>query len=177
MSDDERQVVSAKKDVVSEIRQACFHFADLYFHFSRVLIDELGYEKGRALIEKAVRNRAVERGERLRKRAIEQNLPLTLETWAKITDIPFRGWDKSLGRMCCPYATAWLPRFEENPWFREIAELYCNVNDPQVTETFTGNTSQRITRNVLRGDETCEREYFPAPGSCSGQQAHSQGKP
>lgn len=159
MSGNDKGMIPAK-EAVSEIRQACFHFADLYFHFSKVLIDEFGREKGKALIERAVRNRAIERGQRLRTQAMAQNLPLTTETWAKITDIPFRGWDESLGRMFCPYAVAWIPRFEESPWFKEIAELYCTVNDPQVTEAFTGNMSQRITKNVLRGDETCERRYF-----------------
>lgn len=147
---------------VSEVRKACIHFADLYFHFSKVLVEELGQEKAEKLIEKVVRNRAVERGERLKKIAIEKGLPLTLETWVKISDIPFLGWDKSLGKFHCPYAEGWLERYEENPWFPTIAKLYCDVNDTQVIETFTaGNMTQRITKNVLCGDHTCEREYLP----------------
>jgi len=146
---------------VCEVRKACIQFADLYFHFSKVLVEEFGQEKAEKLIEKVVRNRAVERGERLRKVANEKGLPLTLETWSKITDIPFLGWDKSLGKFHCPYAEGWLGRYEGNPWFPRIAKLYCDVNDVQVIETFTGNLSQRITKNVLCGDDTCEREYFP----------------
>jgi L-2-amino-thiazoline-4-carboxylic acid hydrolase len=160
----ETQKVIPTEEAVSEIRQASFHFADLYFHFAKALIEELGPEKGKELIERAVRNRAVERGEKLREKAIQLKLPLNPEGWAKVTDIPFTGWDKSYGRCTCPYAAAWIPRFDREPWFQEIARLYCNVNDPQVTESFTGNTSQRITRNVLNGDETCEREYFPIKG-------------
>lgn len=149
---------------VSEVRKACMHFADLYFHFSKVLVEELGEEKAEKVIERAVRNRAIERGERLKKIALEKGLPLTLETWANISDIPFLGWDKSLGKFHCPYAEGWLARYEENPWFPKIAKLYCDVNDPQVIETFTdGNLTQRITRNVLCGDDICEREYFPLP--------------
>lgn len=152
-----------KAKAVNEIRQACFHFADLYFHFSKVLIEELGEERGRILIEKAIRNRAVERGMKLRSEATARQLPATMENWAKVTDIPFSGWDKSLGHRDCPYAAAWLDRFEYEPWFPEIAQLYCSINDPQVTESFTGTLSQRITKNVLNGDEICDREYFPLP--------------
>jgi hypothetical protein len=112
------------------------------------------------LIEKAIRNRAVDRGEKLKNEADCRQLPATMENWPKVTDIPFLGWDKSLGKLECPYAEAWLARYDDNPWFAEIAQLYCNVNDPQVSETFTGNISQRITKNVLAGDEVCDREYF-----------------
>jgi hypothetical protein len=48
---------------VCEVRKACIQFADLYFHFSKVLVEEFGREKAEKLIEKVVRNRAVERGE------------------------------------------------------------------------------------------------------------------
>lgn len=146
---------------ISEVRKACIHFADLYFHFSKVLVEELGLGKAKELIERAVRNRAIERGERLKSIAIKRGLPLTLESWSKVNDIPFLGWDKSLGKFHCPYAEGWLKRYEENPWFPEIAKLYCDVNDSQVLETFTdGRMTQRITENVLCGDDTCQREYL-----------------
>lgn len=145
----------------SEVRKACTHFADLYFHFSKVLVEEFGQEKAEELIEKVIRNRAVERASKLREEAVANGLPLTMETWSKVTDIPFLGWDKSLGKLHCPYGEGWLNRYEENPWFPEIAKLYCNTNDPAVTETFTGNLSQRIIKNVLCGDDTCARVFFP----------------
>jgi hypothetical protein len=157
---EQTEALIQKSDAVKEIRRACFHFADLYFHFSKVIIETLGYEAGKTLIEKAVRNRAVERGLKLRAEAAAQNLPLTLETWSQVTDIPFLGWDPSLGRLHCPYAAAWLERYAAEPWFPEIASLYCSINDPQVTAAFTGTLTQRIAKNVLDGDESCEREYF-----------------
>lgn len=154
------QQLIAKEEAINEVRKACYHFADLYFHFAVVLFKELGPEKAKKLIEQVIRNRAIERGEKLRKKAADNQLPTNQESWSKVTDIPFLGWDKSLGRLECPYAAAWLARYDDNPWFPEIAQLYCNVNDPQVSESFTGATSQRITKNVLAGDEYCDREYF-----------------
>lgn len=148
---------------VQEVRKACIHFADLYFHFTRVLVEEFGEEEAERLIKKAIGNRATERGLSLRKEAGKRGLPLTLDTWSKVTDIPFLGWDKSLGRLHCPYAEGWLGRYADNPWFARFAALYCDINDTLVMETFTGNLSQKITKNVLWGDDTCEREFFPLP--------------
>jgi hypothetical protein len=150
-----------KKDAISEVRQACYHFSDLYYHFSKILIEELGYEKGKELIVKAVRSRAEDRAGKIVEKAEKLQVPRKAENYVKVTEIPFLGWDKSLGNLECPYAAAWLDRFDRDPWFREIASLYCTTNDPLICELFTGDTSQEITKNVLWGDDTCDRVYFP----------------
>lgn len=151
----------SKATAVAEVRKACFHFADLYFHFSKTLIDELGLKKGKELIERSVRSRAVDRGTKLRATAEALGIAPTNDNFYSVTDIPFLGWDTSLGREHCPYAAAWLARYDEEPWFPEIAAFYCDVNDPLVSEVFTGDTTHTITKNVLRGDDICDRVYFP----------------
>lgn len=156
---DHSEQVSAK--AIAEIRLASIHFADLYFHFCKVIVEEFGVERGRDLVSRAVATRAVERAEKLREIALQQNLPLTVETWQKICDIPRSGWIKALGKDHCPYGMVWVARFAEHPWFAEFAELYCDVNDRLVTEVFTGDTTQKITRSVLRGDNTCDRIFYP----------------
>lgn len=150
-----------RKEAIIEVRKACYHFSDLYFHFSKVLVQEFGIEKGKELIESAVRNRAVERAEKIIKNAEHLGIPRKSENYGKVTEIPLLGWVQSLGKHECPYAAAWLDRFDAEPWFKEIAPFYCVTNDPLVCEIFTGDTSQKITKNVLWGDETCERVYFP----------------
>lgn len=155
------ELISRDK-AVEEVRKACFGFAELYFHFAKTLVETLGEERAFEIAKEAVASRARERAEKLRDVAAEQCLDNTLENWSKVTDIPFLGWDKSLGRNHCPYAETWLKYYGEAPWFRRFALAYCSVNDPIVTEVFTGNrTSQRITKNVLAGDEVCDRVYFP----------------
>lgn len=151
--------ISAK--AVAEIRLASVHFADLYFHFCKILVEEFGLDRARELVRRTVADRAVERAGKLRRIALQQNLPLTVDTWQKICDIPRSGWIKALGKDHCPYGQTWLARYELYPWFADFAEMYCNVNDRLVTEVFTGDTTQKITRNVLRGDETCERIFYP----------------
>lgn len=148
-------------EAIAEIRLACYQFADLYFHFCKVIVQEFGVEKGKDIIAKAVGNRAVERAQAMRQIAVSKGLPLTVDSWRMVSDVPRDGWVKSLGKFHCPYGEAWLARYAENPWFALFAEMYCNVNDPLITETFTGDMSQHITKNVLAGDDTCDREYFP----------------
>lgn len=145
---------------VEEVRKACYSFSDLYFHFSKVLVEEFGSEKAKELITTVVTNRAIERGLKLRENADKKNLPYTIDNFSKVTDIPFIGWDKSLGNKFCPYGEAWLSRYDKDPWFKDFALLYCDTNDRNVTETYTGNISEKIIKNVLSGDQSCERIYF-----------------
>ena len=152
----------SRDKAVEEVRKACYGFAELYFYFAKTLVETLGEERAFEIAKEAVAARAKARAEKLKALAAEQGLDNTLENWSKVTDIPFLGWDKALGRNHCPYAETWLGFYGEAPWFRRFALMYCSVNDPIVTEVFTGNRmSQHITKNVLAGDEICDRVYFP----------------
>lgn len=146
---------------IDEVRKACFHFADLYFHFAAALVAELGASRAGEIIGKVLKARAEERGERLRARACELGLAPEVEEFEKVTDIPFLGWDNGRGREACPYAAAWLPRMAAHPWFGSFARMYCDINDTTVIEAFTRTSSQSITKSVLAGDESCERIFFP----------------
>lgn len=145
---------------VNEVRKACRQFAMLYFHFSKVLVEEFGEDKAKTLIQKAVFELAIDRSEQLREIASNQGLAYTMENFMKISDLPLIGWVKELGRNHCPYAETWVKYFEEYPWFKEIAPFYCNVIDTTNAENFTRNLSHKITKNVLSGGEACEREYY-----------------
>lgn len=148
------------QDAVKEVRKACRQFAMLYFHFAKVLVEELGEDKAKPLIQKAIFELAIDRSDQLREKAIKQGLPCTMETFMKISDLPLIGWVKELGRNHCPYAETWFQYFDEYPWFKEIAPLYCDVIDTTNAENFTQGLSHKITKNVLTGGESCEREYF-----------------
>jgi len=148
------------KDAVNEVRKACRQFAMLYFHFSKVLVEELGEEKAKPLIQKAIFELAADRTDQLREKSSQLGLPCTIENFMKITDLPMIGWVKELGRNHCPYAEAWVKYFDEYPWFKDLAPLYCDVIDTTNAENFTKNMSHKIIENVLTGGESCEREYF-----------------
>ena len=132
----------------------------LYFHFAKVLVEELGEEKAKPLIQKAIFELAIDRSDQLREIAQKQGLPLIMETFMQISDLPMIGWVKELGCSHCPYAETWFRYFDQYPWFKRISPLYCDVIDTTNAENFTQNLSHKITENVLTGGNSCEREYF-----------------
>jgi hypothetical protein len=148
------------EEAVRQARLACRQFAMLYFHFAETLVNELGLEKAKPLIQRAIFQLALDRSDRLRARAEDLGLPATPEGMWQASDLPKIAWDKSRGRAHCPYAEAWVEYYAEYPWFKEIAPLYCDVIDTTNIENFSKGISHRITANVLTGDASCEREYF-----------------
>ena len=159
MSDNAETI--SRKDAVTEVRKACDQFSDLYFHVAKVLYENFGRDKAKSLLDEAVASRARERGQKLAARAQQLGLEPVKENFFKVTDIPFLGWDPSYGKYVCPFAENWSGRFEKHPWFQELALSYCDVNDTTVHENYTGNETQQITKNVLRGDDVCDRIYYP----------------
>lgn len=147
---------------VAEVRKACRQFAMLYFHFSKVLVEEFGPDKAKELINKAIFELALDRTDQIRVRAKEQGLEFSPENFKRLSDLPFSGWVIELGRNHCPYAETWTKYYEQYPWFRELAPFYCDVIDTTNIENFTRKLSHKITGNVLNGDATCERIYFPS---------------
>lgn len=147
-------------EIVTEVRKACRQYAMLYFHFSKVLVEELGIEKAKPLIQKAIFELGIDRTEQLKEKAAKEGMECTMDTFGKITDLPMVGWVKELGTNHCPYAETWLKYFDDYPWFKDIAPFYCDVIDTTNAENFTGNKSHKITENVLTGGSYCEREYF-----------------
>ncbi|AVK47444.1 hypothetical protein AXY43_05060 [Clostridium sp. MF28] len=163
-----------KDYAIEQVRTACRHFADLYFYFSKVLTDELGGDKTKEILEKVLFERSIERAERMREKAKSNNLELVPDNIIKLTDVPFLGWVPELKESHCPYGEAWISRLDENPWFKELASLYCDVTDTTVAEEFTGNTSHKITQNVLWGDKSCERIYFPKEELLKGEYTYGK---
>lgn len=152
----------SREYAVGEVRNMAFQFADLYFAFADCLRLEFGEEKALELAQQVIFRRAAERALDMVRRAQEQGVARVPENILKMTDVPFLGWDDAFGRDQCPYGAAWNRRIAENPWFRRFACLYCDVTDTTIAEIFTGNCSHRLYKNVLLGNETCEREYFPS---------------
>ncbi len=149
-----------KEYAIEQVRLASRHFGDLYFYFAKVLVEEFGNEKTGEILKKVLFEKAIERTESMKERAKKEDLDLVSDNIFKLTDVPFLGWVPELKESHCPYGVSWISRFEKNPWFKEFASLYCDVTDTTISEGFTGDTSHKITKNVLWGDKSCERIYF-----------------
>lgn len=156
------------EEAVKEVRRACRQFAMLYFHFSKVLVEEFGEEKAKGLIQKAIFELAIDRSDKLREKASKAGLDLTMDCFMKITDLPMMAWVKELGRNHCPYGETWMEYYEEYPWFKNVAPFYCDVIDTTNAENFTQKMSHKITENVLTGGASCEREYFESEDVAKG---------
>ena len=146
-----------------ETRMACRQFALLYFHFCKTLVDSLGEEAALSLVQKTVFELSLDRTDKIREKALTLGLETTVENLPKVNDLPASAWEKwkpEMGGVRCPYAEAWICYFNDYPWFKRFASLYCDVIDTTNIENFSRTTSHKIKRNLLWGDTDCEREYF-----------------
>jgi hypothetical protein len=160
---------------VMEVRKACRHFAMLYFNFCRALVETLGEDEAFPLARRAVFGLSIDRTDRMRRRALDEGLGTTLESFHAVNDLAnlaWEGWDPSMNEARCPYAQAWFEYFEEFPWFRRFARMFCDVTDATNIENFTRDTSHRLTKSLLWGDQSCEREYFPSDDVRNGKLTH-----
>lgn len=148
---------------IRDTRLAARHFGMLYFRFCKIMVETLGEEAAFPLVQKTVFELSLDRTDRIRAKALSQGLEPTLDNFQQVNDLPYAAWKKwtpDMGGVRCPYAEIWLGYYEEYPWFKRFASLYCDVIDTTNIENFSRTTSHRITRNLLWGDSDCDREYF-----------------
>ena len=152
-----------------EVRMATRQFAMLYFHFVKTLVEEFGEDRARSLVQKAVFELACDRTDQLRAKAERLGIAHdNMDNFNDYADLALSGWDPELGADHCPYAQVWRTYYDEYPWFRRFAPLYCDVIDTTVAENLTRRVSHRITENVLNGAQTCNRVYFESPNVAQG---------
>ena len=162
----------SRQRAIDEVRMMAYQFADLYFAFVDELRNEFGEETALKITQRVLYRRACERAEKMIERAAELNLERTPDNIKKTSDVPYLGWDLSLGVDHCPYGTAWNRHIAEHEWFRPFARLYCDVTDTTIAEVFTGNCSHELYENVVLGDQNCLRTYFPDPEVAQGKRTY-----
>ena len=163
----------SRQRAIDEVRMMAYQFADLYFAFVEELRAEFGEETALKIARKVLYRRACERAEKMIDRAKELGLERTPENIRNTSDVPYLGWDLSLGVDHCPYGTAWNKHIAEHEWFRPFARLYCDVTDTTIAEVFTGNCSHELYENVVLGHCRCARTYFPDPEVAQGKRTYA----
>ena len=158
---EEKETVS-RKQAVEEVRNMAFQFADMYFAFVKVIREKFGEEEAADIAQRVLYMRASERAEKMIRKAEEEGTERTPENINRLSDVSYLGWDSSYGIETCPYGAQWNRRIAEEPWFRKFASLYCDVTDTTIAEVFTADSSHRLYKNVVLGDDSCERIYFPS---------------
>ena len=152
----------SRQQAVGEVRNMAFQFADMYYAFVKVLRDRYGDEEALDIARRVLFMRAKERAEKMIVKAGEEGVERTPENIHDMSDVSYLGWDPSFGIDTCPYGAAWNRRIKDDPEFRKFACLYCDVTDTTIAEVFTGDCSHRLYKNVVLGDDSCERTYFPS---------------
>ena len=139
-----------ESECAQQVRQMGILMGQFYLHFAKTLINELGADKGKRLILKAVSSYGAERGRATRKAVEDAGLPPTLENYYRFSDLPHLGWDANEeGTIYCCYAEPWLQRGEE-----ELGQLYCEVDIAKIKAYNPKITIQR-TKSLLDGDSYC----------------------
>lgn len=152
----------SRQQAVGEVRNMAFQFADMYYAFVKVLRDRYGDEEALDIARRVLFMRAKERAEKMIVKAGEEGVERTPENIHDMSDVSYLGWDPSFGIDTCPYGAAWNRRIKDDPEFRKFACLYCDITDTTIAEVFTGDCSHRLYKNVVLGDDSCERTYFPS---------------
>ncbi len=144
--------VYTREEVAEQVRRLGRMFGLLFYHFSRLIIDELGEERGRELIREAIRRFGLERGRRMKKRALALGLEPTLENFGRVSDLPEIGWGEAPKERFCPFAEVW---FEKDAL--ELGKLYCDV-DVWKYKGYNPHIAVERKSWILDGDDECRYE-------------------
>ena len=126
----------SKSEATEQVVSMCRRLAELYISFAQTLVEELGQEKGRELIRRAIYRYGQGVGERIRQKVEAQGLPLTIENFRKFSDLPslvFKGsplvveGERRNRVYECSLASVWKEMGEE-----ELGRLYCYVDQAKI---------------------------------------------
>lgn len=146
-------------DCLRQVLITVERLAMLHYHYAQTLIAELGDQRGKELIAKAIASYGREVGERHRQRVIEAGFEPSCENYNVVPDLPTLAWsprgmpvlrsgDKE--RPVCPMAKYWIERGAE-----DLGRLYCYVDQAKFA-AFDPECECRHTSNVLDGDDCCQ---------------------
>lgn len=132
--------------------------AKLYHYTAEVLMERLGAEKGKEILEEIIRRYGSESGMAARARVEELGLPLTADNFKVGSDLPRWGW-KADTVLCedgvrrdrvtyCPLAEVWKEKGSE-----ELGRIYCFVD--QAKYYAYNETTCLHLKNILDGDDCC----------------------
>jgi len=145
-------------EALTQILTTVERVAMLYYHFADTLVRELGEEKGKELIRKAIAAYGTEVGERQRRRVSEAGYAVSCENYKVVPDLPTMAWSQegmpTLVRRgkempVCPLAKYWIEKGAS-----DLGRLYCYVDQAKYS-TFDPACECRHLENVLEGDDRC----------------------
>lgn len=156
-----------RSEVVEQVRTMARLFGLMFYHFSKLLVEEHGEKRGRELISEAVKRFGLDRAKRIRDEVTRVGLEPTLENYGKVLDLPRVGWGGPTREAYCPFAEVWIAKGAEN-----LCKLYCDV-DIWKYVGYNPRIKVQRTRSVLEGDRDCHYEIHETPARESeGKERH-----
>jgi len=158
---DEKQMITTE-ECAFEVKLMARRAALLHYYFSEAIIEELGEEKGKGLIKKAIWAYGEHCGNAVREGVEAMGLPPTDENFGKVRDLPAYGWEIGMAEIpdgeprmvvtFCPLADTFK---ELGSRGMELGRLYCFVDQAKY-EAYNPNVDFIHTKNVLDRDDCCE---------------------
>lgn len=148
-----------REEAARAVEQMTRRVALLYVAFARLLVDELGEERGRELIRRAVWDYGKRIGEATRLAVESRGLPPTPENFNAGSDLSPLGFEleavaadgEARTRIFnCALAQVFAQYGEE-----DLGKLYCQVDPAKMQAYFSGATIAH-TASVLDGAPYCE---------------------
>lgn len=155
----------ATPNETSDISKMIRRLALLYRHFSETLERELGPEKARPLIRKAIDAYGAQIGREARERNVDAGIPLSAANYKD--DLPSVGWETEpetiLGEACtrvtrCPLAD------ELRSIDPALARIYCYVDQAKM-QAYNPKLVYIHLKNILDGDDFCRHTVRPKAGA------------
>ncbi len=154
----------ALEEAKEQVRKVCVRLGLLHLSFAKTLVDELGEEKGKQLILKAIKDYGVRIGEEAKSNAASQGLDNNPANFKD--DLPSYGMHDRSERVevdgeqggrayGCTMAKVWNEVGEG-----KLGCLYCYV-DPAKIMAFNPNFKVVHLKAVPAGDEYCEMVMRP----------------
>ena len=154
----EKKEMISKDEAFSQLQSMITRTALIHYAFTKTVMDELGEEKGKGLVKKAIRLYGEMVGKKVREKTLAKGLPTLSENFQD--DLPALGWasrekvivdgEKRARVHTCYLAEAW-----KELGVPEIGRLYCFVDQAKY-EAYNPELECVHTKNVLDGDPYCE---------------------
>lgn len=154
-----REKTVSLEEAKEQVKKVCIRLALLHLSYAKTLVEELGEEKGRQLIMRAIKDYGTRIGEQVNASVTAQGLQNEPVNYKE--DLPFYGMhdkievvemdgEKRMRAYGCVMGEIWNQLGEG-----ELGRLYCYV-DPAKYMAFNPNFKLSHLRTLPEGDDYCE---------------------
>ena len=162
----ENNELISREEAKQAVALVCRRLGLLHLAFAKVVVAELGQERGEKVVARAIKEYSKKIGEKKRNVALGQGLELTPENFNKVSDIPSIGMhdrteqvesegEKRYRLYGCVMGKVWHEYGKD-----ALGRIYCYV-DPASAMAFNPRFKLIHTKTIPDGDAFCELVMRP----------------